>query len=355
MRALLWSVMRWFLFRIDAETAHLTTLALIRLGIRLGGWPLRIASGGGSVVRPEEVLGLSFRSPVGLAAGFDKNAEILAGLPALGFGFAEIGTVTPRPQPGNSRPRLFRDLERRGVFNRMGFNSLGATIVAERLAEARSKLPPDFRVGVNVGKNKDTALENAGVDYVRAITPFRGLCDYAVINVSSPNTPGLRSLQAVEPLRPIVEGVAQVLAGWPKRPPLLLKLAPEVLGSGLTELLTGLERWGIDGWVLTNTLAGTYPFDAREVPDDRKGGWSGEPLREAARRSLAEARAATRLPIISVGGIMSADEARARLDGGASLVQLYTGWIYEGPEFPRKIAEKMQKKSPKPEAQGYAK
>jgi dihydroorotate dehydrogenase len=337
MRRWLWGLFRRLLFRVDPETAHRVTVVLIRAGARLGGIPLRIASGAREPASAGPVVfGMEFRGAVGLAAGFDKDAELLHALPALGFGFAEIGTVTPRPQPGNPRPRLFRDPARQAVFNRMGFNGLGAELVSRRLAAARPLLPERFRVGVNVGKNKDTPLEKAADDYRVAAQAFEGLADYLVLNVSSPNTPGLRALQAAEPLRVIVSEVATRLAGWKSRPPLLLKLAPELRGEALAELLGAIEAWGaIDGWVLTNTLGGEI-----ELRQGGKlaGGWSGGPLTVASRGSLEECRRASRLPVISVGGILDTDEAKARIALGAALVQVYTGWIYRGPSFPSELS-----------------
>lgn len=335
MRKLVWRALRGFLFRLDAETAHHFTTLLMKLSIRTGGVPLRIAAGG-EAASPENwnVLGMSFTSPVGLAAGFDKDAEILEALPELGFGFAEIGTVTPRPQPGNDRPRLFRDPKRLSVFNRMGFNCLGATLIASRLAQSRLKLPEQFRVGVNIGKNKDTPLERAADDYLKAIQPFRDLADYVVVNVSSPNTPGLRSLQTVEALTPIVESVAGELSRWSKTPPLLLKLAPELRGEALKELISAFETGkGVAGWVLTNTLAGEIETKSGTLT----GGWSGKSVVEGSRRSLQEARALSKLPIISVGGILDEEEAKLRLKLGANLIQIYTGWIYGGPDFPKML------------------
>jgi dihydroorotate dehydrogenase len=276
---------------------------------------------------------MDFGSPVGLAAGFDKDAEILAALPAMGFGFAEIGTVTPRPQPGNERPRLFRDPARASLFNRMGFNGLGAEIVSSNLAEVRPHLPEGFRVGVNIGKNKDTSLDRAAEDYRKAIRPFKDLADYVVINVSSPNTPGLRSLQTVESLTPIVSEVQEELAQWRRTTPVLLKLAPELRGEDLKAVILALEARKISGWVLTNTLAGTIDTPSGSLA----GGWSGGAVTEPARLSLQEVRSISQLPIISVGGILSAEEAQVRLDLGANLIQIYSGWIYRGPTFPRDI------------------
>jgi dihydroorotate dehydrogenase len=342
MRKLLWNIAKWLLFRLDAETAHLITVRLLRLGIRIGGAPLRIASGGSREVKSggARVFDLEFRSRLGLAAGFDKNCEILRGLPDLGFGFAELGTVTPRPQPGNDRPRLFRDVERGAIFNRMGFNSLGSELVSRRLAVERESLPSTFRVGVNVGKNKDTPSEEAAQDYLRAARAFRDLSDYLVINVSSPNTPGLRQLQSAELLRPIVHGVAEEIMKWSKKPPLLLKIAPELDSGALHDLIGEVERWGcVDGWVLTNTLAGEH----RAPSGTQSGGWSGAILTERARSSLESAVRVSRLPIISVGGIMDAAEASRRLELGAALVQIYSGWILNGPAFPVAISRALEK------------
>lgn len=335
----LWRFIRWFLFKLDAENAHRIMVGLLHSVLpRIGRAPLRVLIGSNPApTRAPEAFGMHFASRVGLAAGFDKDAEILGALPALGFGFAEIGTVTPLPQPGNERPRLFRDPAHQAVFNRMGFNGSGAAAVSARLARIRPGLPADFRVGVNIGKNKDTALENAASDYAKAAAPFAGLADYLVINVSSPNTPGLRSLQTVEALKPIVEGVQSVIADWPRKTPLLLKLAPELKGEALSEVMTNVERWGIDGWVLTNTLAGTHRGPTGELP----GGWSGAPLTEISRQSLREALETTRLPIISVGGIMSVEEAEERVRMGAALVQLYSGWIYRGPAFPVEVSRRL--------------
>ncbi|MBY0471203.1 quinone-dependent dihydroorotate dehydrogenase [bacterium] len=331
MRELIWKCVRWFLFRLDAETAHRLTFSLVRLGAVGGGGLLRIVSGAPSRSKEplSEVWGQKFLSQVGLAAGFDKDAEILEALPSLGFGFAELGTVTPRPQPGNPRPRLFRDFQSRAVFNRMGFNGLGAEVVSRRLEKALANLPENFRVGVNLGKNKDTPLEEAAADYRLAASKFEGLADYLVINVSSPNTPGLRSLQSVESLRPLVEAVAEKTAGWKRTPPILLKLAPEIRGAELKEILENGPKWGLKGWVLTNTLAGTR--------GDQSGGWSGSSLTKLSLDVLREARSQTSLPIVSVGGIMSAQDAWNRIQAGANLVQIYSGWVFKGPHFPGEI------------------
>ncbi len=342
----LWKIVKWFLFKLDAERAHRLTVRLIQIGSSFGKAPLRLASG---LHRKEEisgfegqfpkVFGFEFKSRVGLAAGFDKNAEILTALPALGFGFAEVGTITPRPQPGNDLPRLFRDPKNSAIFNRMGFNGLGAEIVSRQLARARENLPLNFRVGVNLGKNKDTPLENAWEDYVLAAKAFEGLADYLVINVSSPNTPGLRSLQSIESLRPIVNEVVQLIGKWKVKPPLLIKVAPEIESVDLAQLIQTVEPWGVDGWILTNTLGGEMKAGEKTLA----GGWSGKPLSQLSRKRLVEARKATQKAIISVGGILSAEEAEERLNLGADLIQIYTGWIFQGPSFPVILSRKVTK------------
>lgn len=341
MRALCWRLFKVILFKCDAERVHELSLRLIRWGMKWRGIPLRIVSGSPrqDVLVLERnksrvtVFGIEFASPLGLAAGFDKNAEILEGLPDLGFGFAEIGTVTPLPQSGNERPRLFRDPGGLALFNRMGFNSQGAQQVALHLKETKRKLPPFFRVGVNVGKNKETPLARASEDYVKAVIPFEGLADYLVINVSSPNTPGLRLLQSTEALCPIVQGVLQEIKKWKFTPPLLLKLASELSEEELRNVIETAESWGIQGWILTNTLAGSFALSPGKTAA-LQGGWSGKPLQEISKRSLDNARRWTQKPIISVGGIVSKEEASARIAAGADLVQIYTGWVYQGPTFP---------------------
>ena len=336
LRGLIWKVLKYFLFKLDAEFAHRLTLTVIKNTPLIA---LEWMSSPAGTLKSEEtrfpkVFGLEFRSRLGLAAGFDKDAELLRILPQLGFGFVEIGTVTPRPQPGNPKPRLFRVLDKELLFNRMGFNGLGAQVVSTRVEKAKAHLPVGFRIGVNIGKNKDTPLEDSARDYALAIHPFKDLADYVVINVSSPNTAGLRSLQAVEALRPIVSSVVETVQGWAIRPPLLLKLAPELTEEHLSELMPQAEEWGVDGWVLTNTVAGTH--------EGGSGGWSGSCLTEPSRAALCMARKLTARPIISVGGILTVQEARSRIDLGAQLVQIYTGWIFNGPEFPAEVSRSLQ-------------
>lgn len=342
MKAGFWFCIRRILFLFDAESVHRVLLKMIRwAGCFPGRGFLRLISGTPRIETGEsfECLGLRFSNRVGLAAGFDKDAEIVDLLPALGFGFAEVGTVTLRPQPGNPRPRLYRDLERGLIFNRMGFNSAGADDVASRLRRLRSRFGA-FPVGVNLGKNKDTPAEAAASDYAAAASRFEGLADYFVINVSSPNTPGLRDLQTVKALDPIVRAVHQANLAWSNRPPILLKLAPELGENELRALAENAQIWGIAGWVLTNTLLGQWG------PEKTQGGWSGQALKVPARDSLVRMRKWSPLPIISVGGVMSVEEAQERLRLGAQLVQVYTGWVFEGPGFPAKIARGISENQP---------
>lgn len=341
MKPRLWNGIRRVVFLFDAESVHhFFVRGLVCFGATgLGRLLLRLLSGADleSTYRPVIVGGISYRNPIGLAAGFDKEGKIIPALPHLGFGFVEVGTITPRPQPGNAKPRLFRDSDRLSLFNRMGFNSPGAETVAKNVANARASgdLPPDFRIGINLGKNKETPTENAAEDYGLAMRPFRGLADYFVINVSSPNTPGLRALQTVESITKIVDVLRAEMSAWEKKPPIYLKLAPEVSGEALEHLLQGERTLGIDGWVLTNTLGGYWKGG--------KGGWSGGALGSLGRECLERVRGRSRLPILSVGGILERGEIEARLRLGATLVQVYTGWIYFGPRWIRHLLGAIQK------------
>ena len=333
--SLAWWLIRSLLFRFDAESVHTFSCWVICRSPRIF---LRWLSG-----TPR--TGFAGSALLGLAAGFDKNAEIVRFLPDLGFGFAEIGTVTPRPQAGNPRPRLFRFGADQAVFNQMGFNNLGAFVVAQNLRRARQSLDADprhrsFQIGVNVGKNKETSAEDSSRDYAEAILPFEGLADYVVINVSSPNTPGLRALQNAESLKKIVEATKNVVSTWKTSPPLYLKIAPELSGPELEGLIRAGDSWGIDGWVLTNTLAGVFTDASGRV---RAGGWSGLPVAQASLDSLRQVRAWTALPIISVGGILTPEQARERIEMGASRIQIYSGWILKGPSFPSKITRFISK------------
>lgn len=278
------------------------------------------------------VFGVRFPAPLGLAAGFDKNAVALPAWEGLGFGFAEIGTVTALAQPGNPRPRLFRLPELEAVINRLGFNNEGADAIAARLgALKRSGAWPGIPVGVNLGKSKVTPLEAATEDYVSSFQKLRAFGDYFVLNVSSPNTPGLRQLQdktALDGLLAAVQG-ANTLGQ-----PLLLKIAPDLEWSAIEEILALVEAHRLSGIIATNTTIDHSPvLEARR----QQGGLSGTPLKARALEVLRFLVARTRLPVIGVGGISCVDDALERLDAGAALLQVYTGLIYQGPGLARQI------------------
>ena len=323
----MWLLLRKFLFLFPAEFTHELAKLFMKSYFHLS--PCK------KIYRTTTKNYLDCLNPIGLAAGFDKNAEILAVLPHFGFGYAEIGTVTPRPQGGNERPRLFRDPKNRNVFNRMGFNNLGAGVVSERVRKVKPSLPLDFKVGVNLGKNKTTSDAEAHLDYAKVASAFLDCADYFVINVSSPNTPGLRALQTPEFLLPIVRAVQDEVAKSAKKIPILVKLAPEMDGAALKSVVEALESIKIDGLVLTNTLAGTYIYRQKEYT----GGFSGQILSSVSLLRLQEVRKMTSLPILSVGGISSIDEMKRRFAAGANGVQIYSAWVFNGPFWVRRLAE----------------
>lgn len=283
--------------------------------------------------------GLHFPNPVGLAAGFDKDAKYTDALACLGFGFVEIGTVTPRPQPGNPEPRLFRLPADKALINRMGFNNDGAKEAAERLRQRKEPLI----IGGNIGKNKDTPNEDAIRDYEKGFRELYDVVDYFVVNVSSPNTPGLRALQDKEPLTRILNRLREINRELGKNRPILLKIAPDLSHEQLDDIIQIVSDTQIQGIVATNTTIDRSHLHtaAAAVEAIGAGGLSGLPLRERATeviRYIHEKSKGT-IPIIAVGGIFTAEDAREKLDAGASLVQLYTGFIYEGPKIVKKICK----------------
>lgn len=342
-----WRLARRLAFGLDAERAHDLAIRALALAGSLQGDQSELEPPTESARLNRRVFGVEFVHPLGLAAGFDKNARALLGLPGSGFSYVEIGTVTPRPQAGNPRPRLFRDPASASLFNRLGFNNDGADRIAARVIAARPRLPRWFRIGVNVGKNRDTLERDAPSDYARALAPFVGCVDYAVVNVSSPNTPGLRGLQELAPLGAIVEATIAEARRSPQPLPVLVKLAPEFGAQVESDWVLTLEGLGVAGWVVSNTVGGEW----REQPGATAitGGWSGRRIREASSLALVRLRSLSRLPIIGVGGIGDAASARERLRLGADLIQIYSGWVFGGPSLPHQIKRALSLESLEPE------
>lgn len=329
------SVVRPVLFRLgrgDAELAHHRTLhALHTLGRhpRARAALQRLLTADRS---PRRVFGVTFPSVVGVAAGMDKDGSALNAWPALGFGFTEVGTVTAHPQPGNARPRLFRLVGSQAVVNRMGFNNAGARRLAARLGDVGPLPTP---LGISIGKSKATPVSGAVGDYLTSLRLLHRYADYIAVNVSSPNTLGLRSLQEKRPLTELLGALtaeAADLAGRDRPVPVLVKIAPDLTDTAIGEVLQVCADTGVAGVIASNTTVSRDGIVARDlVPAGEPGGLSGAPLTVRAREVVRFVSTHTDLPVIGVGGIMSADDGLAMLDAGASLLQLYTGLIYRGP------------------------
>lgn len=328
-------LIRPLLFRLDAERAHHLTFALLRAGLRLPG-AAALLGGGRAPETPDlarEVFGLRFRNPIGLAAGFDKDALLGADWRHFGFGFVEFGTVTPRPQAGNPRPRLFRLPADRAILNRMGFNNAGVEVMARRLARMGDR--GDLIIGANIGKNKDTPNEQATDDYLRCFERLFDLVDYFVVNVSSPNTPGLRSLQERAPLTQLLATLQRHNQAQPQPRPLLLKIAPDLTEPQLDDILAVARDTQLDGLIATNTTIAREGLQtpAAQVEALGAGGLSGAPLTTRAGDVLhyLHRQSGGQLPLVGVGGIMDGADAARRLAAGAALVQVYSGFVYGGP------------------------
>ena len=329
-------LVRPLLFALDPESAH--RLAIDCLRIASASTPaLELLRRFQPAIRPISLFGLNFRNPVGLAAGLDKNGVALPAWEALGFGFVEIGTVTARAQSGNPRPRLFRLPEQAALINRLGFNNDGAEVVATRLRALRKRNRwPRVPVGINIGKSWATELEHAADDYLYSLRALHEFADYLVLNVSSPNTPGLRALQAEQALTDLLRVIAQENAQF--RKPLLLKISPDLSLAELETILTVCGENGIAGIVATNT---TLDHSAIPSSQDETGGLSGGPLREKSTALVRAIRGCSRIPIIAVGGICDATSGREKLEAGAQLLQVYTGFVYRGPAILREIVQSL--------------
>lgn len=332
-------LVRPFLFQMNAERAHYFTFSLVRFLSKIGFSGLFRALY--LIENPQlerEVFGLKFKNPVGLAAGFDKDARLFNEFSDFGFGFVEIGTLTPKPQVGNPKPRLFRLKPDKAIINRMGFNNSGVFDAVERLKKGRKVL-----VGGNIGKNKVTPNDEAIKDYLICFDALFPHVDYFAVNVSSPNTPGLRELQDKEPLKALLIALKKENLKCPesrgKGKPILLKIAPDLTDEQLLDIIEIVKDTEIDGVIATNTTISRENLKSDLVSTEEKGGLSGKPLTNRSTeviRFLAK-KSGKAFPIIGVGGIHTAEDAIEKLEAGADLVQLYTGFIYEGPSLVKKI------------------
>ncbi len=326
------------LFLLTPEKAHHFTTTLLRIALKIPFVKglISLAYNYHHPKLEKELFGLKFRNPVGLAAGFDKNAGLIDDFSNLGFGFIEIGTLTPKAQPGNDKPRLFRLKKDRALVNRMGFNNDGVEIAAGRLKNRKS----DVIVGGNIGKNKNTPNENATDDYLKCFHALKDHVDYFVVNVSSPNTPGLRELQEKEPLKKLLASLLEVnrLTGINKS--ILLKIAPDLENPQLDDILEITTELNLDGLIISNTTIDRDGLKTSEstLKEVGYGGLSGAPVFEKSNKVLKYIRTRnSSVPIIAVGGIMSAEEALEKIKEGADLVQIYTGLVYEGPGLVKRI------------------
>jgi dihydroorotate dehydrogenase len=330
-----YDLLRPVLFRLDPERAHRVTLDALRLASSIGPVHGALARAFASADAPVTAFGVTFKNRIGLAAGYDKNGSAIAGLAALGFGHIEAGTVTRVSQPGNPRPRVHRVAQTRGVINSMGFPNDGVdALIANVKSIGR---PNGIVLGINIGKGKDTPVERAAEDYVPLLRASAPHADYVAVNISSPNTMNLRQLQARAAIEALLKEIMRARDALPRRVPVLVKIAPDLSDAELVDAVGAIKDSGADGLIATNT---TLSRDGQpEFAQALKGGLSGAPLTARATAIIAHAARLLNgaLPIIGVGGIMSADDARAKLDAGATLLQVYTGLVYRGPGLVREI------------------
>lgn len=326
---------RPLLFSLDAETAHDLIIALLR-GASHVDPALRALSAFQPAPKPKTVFGVNFRNPLGLAAGVDKNGVALPAWAAMGFGFVELGTVTAKAQKGNPKPRIFRFPKQQALINRLGFNNDGADAVASRLRKLREsgRWPGTCRVGINIGKARITPLSEATDDYLYSFRLLRDFADYIALNVSSPNTPGLRELQEPAALSQLLRAIRN--ENQSNARPILVKIAPDLSSTELEQLIAVCEQSEVAGIIATNTT-----LDHSSIPParDQAGGLSGVPLREKSTALMRSVVAKSKIPVIASGGISDAESARAKFEAGAQLLQVYTGYIYRGPRLLREIME----------------
>src|SRR5215831_4606411 len=327
---------RPLLFSLDAETAHHLTIELLQKASHFEP-ALRVLRPFQPSSKPKTLFGLNFPNPIGLAAGLDKNGVALPAWAALGFGFIEIGTVTAKAQPGNPKPRIFRLPAQQALINRLGFNNDGAGVIADRLRSLRnSGRWPSVPVGINIGKSRATPLERATDDYLYSFRLLWDLADYITLNISSPNTPGLRELQEAEKLSALLYAIGK--EGGTVRKPLIVKISPDLSGIELKAILAVCEENGVSGIIATNTTMDHFSI-APQL--DQAGGLSGAPLRDKSTALVREIAARSTIPVIASGGIFDAESAQEKFQAGAQLIQLYTGFVYRGPQLLREIMDSL--------------
>lgn len=338
----MYHLLKRLLFLFSPETAHKLSLQLFGFGLAIPGISHVIKSLLKPAEKPVEFCGLQFKNPVGLAAGFDKNGDYIKAMSAIGFGFVELGTVTPVPQEGNPQPRLFRLAKDEALINRMGFNNKGVDYLVEQL---KSLPPSDLIIGGNIGKNKVTPNENAIDDYLICFRKLHPYVDYFVVNVSSPNTPNLRDLQEKEPLKALLESVKNENESFEKQKPILLKIAPDLTQGQIDDVVEIVTEVGINGIIASNTTISRADLktSTSRIEEIGNGGLSGQPVRLRSTEVIAYIHKKSKgsIPIIGVGGINSPATAKEKLSAGASLVQLYTGFIYQGPAIVKHLVEKL--------------
>jgi dihydroorotate dehydrogenase len=324
---------RPLLFSLDAETAHRLTITFLRAASKVD-IALRALTAFQARPKPKKIFGLNFPNPIGLAAGLDKNGVALPAWAALGFGFVEIGTVTAKQQSGNPRPRIFRFPERQALINRLGFNNDGADGVAERLGKLRQRGRwPAVPIGINIGKSQVTPLEDATSDYLYSFRLLRDFADYIALNVSSPNTPGLRELQQPAALGNLLRAIRDENR---EQKPVLVKIAPDLSSNELDAVITACEHNEVAGIIATNTM---LDHSAIPLSHDQSGGLSGAPLREKSTTLIRDIVRRSRIPVIGVGGVFDGESALEKIEAGAQLLQVYTGYIYRGPQLLAEIME----------------